>query len=375
MNSWGRWVAASLVVPLLWSASLAAAQEEELPSLVVMDFQTSGDLPERLAKTVVGQVVAAATRTDAFRNVVSGDDIRNLLSLEAQRQLCGADAESCLAEIGGALGADFMVTGTISKTGDVLVLQMNLLAVSEAKVVNRVSRTLKSEGAILDEVPRATVELLAKALEGKRGTLVVSVSEAGATIKIDGTIRGSSPMGPIDLPAGLHLLEVEKTGFISHKEEVKVLVGQTTAVSVRLVPSPDFLEAYNARARTYRTFAWVGTGVAALSLGSAVYFNLRADSIQRDFAQARSQLSSGTSLDNPKCPGGTVDRECLQALAADGLTAQNIGNLSWIGVGVGGAAALYFWVFGEDPDRYREFSVAALPIEGGAYASVAFVFR
>ncbi len=288
-----RWAALMGVALVAGAGSRATAQEEEMPALVVMDFQAAGGVSEKVAQDVVRQVVTTASASEAFRNVVSGEDIQSMLSLEAQKQLCGVGSESCLAEIGGALGAEFMVTGTLSKTGKTLVLQMNLLAVNEAKVINRVSRKLESEAEILEEVPRATIELLAKALEGKQGTLVVSVSEAGATIKVDGTIRGASPMGPLQIPAGLHLLEVEKTGFITHKQEVKVVVGQTTAVSVRLVPSPDFLEAYNSRARTYRTFAWIGTGVAAASLGTAIYFNLKADAIQDDFAQARSQLEAG----------------------------------------------------------------------------------
>ena len=121
-----------LVTALLAAGSGPARADEELPHLAVMDLQKGAGVSDDLASVVVATIARAARDTEAF-SVISGADIRALLTLEAQKQLCGVESESCLAEIGGALGADFMVKGQLRKIGKKLVLDLVLMSVVDAR--------------------------------------------------------------------------------------------------------------------------------------------------------------------------------------------------------------------------------------------------
>lgn len=351
-----------LTLTALVPPSLARG-EEALPSLAVLDVRGGEGISKEIARFTTSAVARAAGDTQAFR-VISAEDIRALLTLEAQKSLCGAGSESCLAEIGGALGADYLVSGTLTRLGEKTNLELSLLDVKRAKNLSRASRTFQGEGELLDIVPAATVELLGKALEGRRGTLVVSVTEPGATVKIDGRIVGVSPLAPQTTVAGTHLVEVEKKGFISQQEQVLVKADQTAARSVALVPSPDFLDAYQASARRMRLGAWLSTGVGLAALGTAVFFNAQADRIHQDFVTERDLYTSGAVSDTQE----------LTRLQTDGLGAQTVANVSFGLAGAATVAAAYFWIAGDDPGRYGRYQVAILPTPEGGVAFAALRF-
>ena len=333
-----------------------------LPSIAVLDLKAGDGVSQALIHFVTGAVARAAQSTEAFR-VISADDIRALLSLEATKQACGAGSPSCLAEIGGALGADYMISGSLDQVGDKLNLSLSLLDVKRASNVSRASRAFKAgdQSALFDIVPAATTTLLGKAMKGRQGTLVISVTEAGASVKLDGTLVGVSPLAPRKVPAGAHLVEVEKTGFVTQQAQVRVRAEKTTAQTVAMVPSPDFLQTYETHARRMRLGAWISTGVAAVAMGTALVFNARADGVYGSFRTARDQFQAGGGTD----PTAYAN---LQSLASEGQGDQ---TASFVGFGVAGAAAVasaYFWIAGDDPGRYASVRLSAAPIPHGGFA-------
>jgi hypothetical protein len=273
-----------------------------------------------------------------------------------------------------------MVKGQLRKIGKKLVLDLVLMSVVDARRLNSVTRSVEGDmGSLVEEVPAATIELLSKALEGRLGTLVVSASEAGATVKVDGRIVGVSPLGAQKLPAGVHLLEVEKEGFITAKEQVVVKANETVARGVQLVPSPDFLAAYNRSARRMRLGAWISTGILAAALGTGAYFHLQADQAERAFKEKRAAYENASGGVTSSGPSLQEQYDQLRRLSADGKAKQ---TGSYVGYGIAGAAglsALYFFIAGDDPGRYGGLaSGGAVPgilvTPGGAYASLRVSF-
>src|SRR5206468_4644469 len=124
------------------------------------------------------------------------EDIRNMLSFEKDKQGVGCEAdEKCLAEIGGALGVDYTVAGSLAKIGDTLVLSMQLSNSKTATVENRVSETVAGKTDVLiAAISRNSKVLVSKILKGREGFLVLAVAETGAVVKIDGQIRGTTPI-------------------------------------------------------------------------------------------------------------------------------------------------------------------------------------
>lgn len=74
-------------------------------------------------------------------------------------------------------------------------------------------------------------------LAAKLGTLELRVSEVGATIAIDGTVVGTSPVStPIRLAAGEHELTISKQGFAKVTRTVTIEAQKKASLEVRLEP-------------------------------------------------------------------------------------------------------------------------------------------
>jgi len=54
-------------------------------------------------------------------------------------------------------------------------------------------------------------------------------------VKVDGRESGESPV-VLDVPAGRHLVRMERVGYKPVEQEVRVLAGQSTVVRGELVP-------------------------------------------------------------------------------------------------------------------------------------------
>jgi hypothetical protein len=70
------------------------------------------------------------------------------------------------------------------------------------------------------------------------GTLSVTSSPAGATVYIDDTLRGASPVTISNLPAGSHMLRLEREGYQTMSVPIDIPAGRTTEYVTSLVPVP-----------------------------------------------------------------------------------------------------------------------------------------
>jgi hypothetical protein len=97
--------------------------------------------------------------------VLSSDDIRSMLAMVQQRQKSGCQEVACLAEIGGALGAKRLVTGSLSKLGDTYLLDVRLVDVDHAQVIKQTSVRIRGKGdeALLDAVSGLVGQLFPQA--------------------------------------------------------------------------------------------------------------------------------------------------------------------------------------------------------------------
>src|SRR5207248_3217749 len=97
-------------------------------------------------------------------DVVSSKDFQTLLGMERQKAAlgCGADSSSCLSELAGALGARFVLSGSLARLGDTYQLSLQTLDSTKAQPIGRSTR-------------------LAKDLATLRAQLGYTVAEATAT--------------------------------------------------------------------------------------------------------------------------------------------------------------------------------------------------
>ena len=80
-----------------------------------------------------------------------------MVGFEAQRQILDCDAESCLPEIGGALGVDHLLKGTLGRLGGELIINFTLMDVAKAKVLKRSNIKIQDEERLYDQALKNAV--------------------------------------------------------------------------------------------------------------------------------------------------------------------------------------------------------------------------
>ncbi|MGC4116346.1 MAG: hypothetical protein QM765_17580 [Myxococcales bacterium] len=106
------------------------------------------------------------------------NEIRDMLAFEKQRQLMGCGDENCLAEIGGALGVDEVVTIEIILNGSQYALSSRRMNMKKARMVNADSKVFdKRDGEELLAIVGPMIEALYPERQLKEGK-VRGVEEA-----------------------------------------------------------------------------------------------------------------------------------------------------------------------------------------------------
>ncbi len=111
--------------------------------VAVYTLKSKGEaIPQRTADLVTDSLVAEVRKLQRV-STVGMSEIKDMLShAEAQRML-GCEADECLAEIGGALGVDLIVTGSLGQLGGSHLFNLRLIDVRRMEVSGRVNRRLK----------------------------------------------------------------------------------------------------------------------------------------------------------------------------------------------------------------------------------------
>ncbi|MBX5482410.1 MAG: PEGA domain-containing protein [Myxococcaceae bacterium] len=351
------------VVLAIWG-SAAAAENAPRPTLAVMDLEAKGPPPLQVEAVTAG-VVRGIRELDVF-NVLAAEDVRQLLAIERSRQLLGGDASAKLPLV-DVLGARDTVVGTVRGTADALTVELRLLDTASQKV--RAEKTLGPAPLqqVLKDVGGIAQELLGPLLQEQQGRLVVQASEEGAELRVDDVLRGSTPLKePLTLPRGTHRLEVRKDGFITAIEPVQIQPDATAVKELRLVPSPDYAEAWKQRHGRLRVGAWISTVVAVGAIGGAVFLDRTADTAYRqEFLPRKYALdgTGGSTLSDPEqqrvfaqclTDQRTVCTEQTRAVAGD-IAARQYGTIGLASLGaIATGVAAYLWLTGEDPNRYSK---------------------
>jgi hypothetical protein len=139
-------LAAALPVPS-WAAPVAAGtgatsavvEQKAARAVLVMEMKSSSVDADTL-RTITSTLAVSVSKRPGL-SVLTGEDVKKLAEVEADKQMLGCDpsATSCLAEIAGAMGADLVLYGDIGKLGELYVVNLNLFEAGAAKAVGRQS--------------------------------------------------------------------------------------------------------------------------------------------------------------------------------------------------------------------------------------------
>ncbi|MCP4502087.1 MAG: hypothetical protein GY822_19185 [Deltaproteobacteria bacterium] len=123
--------------------------------VVVMDLKARGLPPDQeYVAEILTNTMAAEIAEVAECKVITEADIASMMDFEATKAACGAKSDSCLAEIGNALGVDLVIGGVVGKLGKSFTFQAMLRNVAEGGVVARVNETIKGEPELLNHAAK-----------------------------------------------------------------------------------------------------------------------------------------------------------------------------------------------------------------------------
>jgi hypothetical protein len=111
---------------------------------------------------LLSEALAGELRKRPGLNVMSQADVSALLGLERTKEMLGCGDATCIAEVGGALGVDRVVHGSIGRVGSSLLVNISSLDPKKAAHAASVSERLKgaTDEGFLDALPRIVDDLL-----------------------------------------------------------------------------------------------------------------------------------------------------------------------------------------------------------------------
>jgi TolB-like protein len=141
-------------------ALLSAAPAAGAPRIAVWGIEAGPDVSPGAAQ-ILGDVVATElSRTGRFQ-VIGRSDLNALLGYEKQKAVLGCTESGCLAEIGGAIGADLVLSGQAGRLGTQYRLSLLLVDAKKAVARARAARfTEADEDALAKAVPELVGDLV-----------------------------------------------------------------------------------------------------------------------------------------------------------------------------------------------------------------------
>jgi len=146
-----------MLAPLL-ALALAAP-----PKLAVLPVAAGEGIPASTAAAIT-EALSGEVRRRSGAEVVTQREIAAVLTLERQKAMLGCTSDACVAELGGALGCDRLVSGDLAKLGESFLLHLRLVETARARVVAQADRRLR--GGTIDDVLDALPTMVGELFPG-----------------------------------------------------------------------------------------------------------------------------------------------------------------------------------------------------------------
>jgi len=167
-----------------------SASAQARTKIAVLELRVDSGLDAAIAKTL-DEVLLNAFHESGALDVLGSSDIATMLTLEEQRvQLTGCADDSCLAEIGGALGVQLLASASVGAVGEQFILSVKVIDVNNARVVDRA-------GANVDRDETQLVEALTGLVRKVTATLAIEQADtAGESLTAGDGSRGAMEVLP-----------------------------------------------------------------------------------------------------------------------------------------------------------------------------------
>jgi TolB-like protein len=116
----------------------ASAVETTKPKLVVLEVTPGGGIDPTIA-AALGDAITLEIAKRGYFTPTSMKELQTMLGVERQKQLmgCSEAASQCMAELADAIGARFVLNGSLTRLGDAFQLALQVIDTTKAQPIGR----------------------------------------------------------------------------------------------------------------------------------------------------------------------------------------------------------------------------------------------
>ena len=182
------------MIALLVVLAAAAPSKEPggRPKLIVLQLATAGGVEPGIGAALT-EAVTTEVSSRGFFEVISSKDVETLLNVERQRELmgCSDEATNCLTELAGALGARFVLNGSVARLGDAYQLNLQTMDSQKAQPLGRSTLIGKDLGVLREQLKYVVAEATATPIPPPPSRVMqFSLIGAGAACILGGAVVG-----------------------------------------------------------------------------------------------------------------------------------------------------------------------------------------
>jgi len=313
-----------------------STEPERLVVFMLEGPDDSSDLGEKLTS-----ILREEAREGDRHRLVHDDPV--VLSDTAVVLGCEEVSTTCLGKAAEQFDADRLIFGAIEERDGRARVTVRLYSAPRARYVESFRRVLTERDEPFEPFRRDVRRLLG--LETEPSSLTIRSNIEGATVEIDGSAAGETPVVRDEFEPGSHRIRVEAEGYESWTEEVTLEPGEAEELSATLEPRENESKAVAAgggsggstargRPRTDRMSTlskwgpWAVLGTGALSFAGAGIAGAEVNRANNDLEDWREANNDSTRIceTEPEC-------EILER-------GQNAQTFHRVLLGVGGAATV-----------------------------------
>ncbi|MFA4906650.1 MAG: PEGA domain-containing protein [archaeon] len=234
-------------------------------NMALLEFKARG-LNETEVAIISDRIRIELKNTGAF-NVLEREMMKRILEEQAFQQ-SGCTESECLVEAGQLLAVDKMVGGSISKVGNLFVIEARIVDIETGVIEHNVAEDFSGPiELLLVNVTKKVARRLAGLEVGGESTapvftgvadLIVESTPPGGVIYFDNApLQNTTPYNVKNVPAGKHTVRVEKDELVAEKE-IDLIQGRLNRVTLFL------------KEKTYTLLIYSTPSLAEIKVGNQV---------------------------------------------------------------------------------------------------------
>jgi hypothetical protein len=164
--------------------------------VALMPLGAGEGIPAKTAQSLT-DALAAEVRRIAGVQLMTGDQLTAVLSVERQKALVGCHDDSCMSEVAGAMDVDRLILGSLAKLGKSWILHLQLVDARKAATLRNSDRRKKggSIDDLLDDLPGMARELFA-------GVEAMPPPDVTGPLVIAKPSAPTAPVSTVEVPYG-----------------------------------------------------------------------------------------------------------------------------------------------------------------------------